>query len=404
MSGKSTKKPKLLQWRLEALGHSVIEGIVGQLPRSWVFYLGELMGGVAWHVMPGRRNTTLRNLRIAFAGEQDLPALRRLARETFRRTGASLLSAVHTARIPANQLGNTLRIENIELLEQARADGKGVLLLLAHMGNWELLSRIIRLFPRGTRTGAFYQPLTNPLLDALIRSRRETDGTVMFSKRENLLRIAGFLRGGGVAGVLADQRAGKQGQLVPFFGRLTRVSPLPSLLARRSKCSVLTMSLICEGPGKWVARLNTVAEPHNTMNCMAALEAAMKASPLDVFWMQERWKVYVRPKRPLTQWLDDETLRGTHPHRVLCWLHPGAPDDAIPAEWLHPDAVYERVHGEKIAGKDADQLLKWLTAQEDSQPLPFDFALCTRHAPGELAEACKARGIPVISLPQPARP
>lgn len=404
MSGKPEKKPKLLQWRLEALGHSIVEGIAGQLPGPWVFRLGEFLGGLAWHLMHERRNTTLRNLRIAFAGEMDLAAIRQLGRDTFRRTGANLISAAHTARLPADRLGDAMRIENRELLESALAEGKGIVLLLAHMGNWEILSRIIHLFPPGTKTGAFYRPLNNPVLDARVLRRREADGTRMFSKRDNPLRVAAFLREGGVAGVLADQRAGKQGQLVPFFGRLTRVSPLPSLLARRSKSTVLAMSLTCEAPGKWVATFHPVAQPHHTAHCMAALESAMKSSPLDVFWMQERWKVYVRPTRPLNRWLDDETLRGSRPHRVLCWLHPGAPADAVPAEWMHPDAIYETIRAEALAGKDSDRVLSWLAALEDSQPLPFDFLLCTRRAPGELAEACKARGIPVISLASPQRP
>jgi KDO2-lipid IV(A) lauroyltransferase len=398
MSGKPEKKPKLLQWRLEALGHSILEGLAARIPGPWVFHLGEFLGGIAWHLMPSRRQTTVRNLRIAFAGEKSLAEIHQLAPETFRRTGANLMSAAHTARLPAGKLNNAMRIENRELLEQALSEGKGIVLLLAHMGNWEILSRIIHLFPPGTKTGAFYRPLNNPWLDQRVLRRRQLDGTRMFSKRDNPLRVAAFLRDGGVAGVLADQRAGKQGQLVPFFGRLTRVSPLPSLLARRSKATVLAMSLTCEAPGKWVATFHPVAEPQHTPQCMAALETAMKSSPLDVFWLQERWKVYVKPHRPLNQWLDDDSLRGTHPHRILCWLHQNAPADAIPAAWTHPDARYETVREEEIANRDANQVLSWLSALEDSQPLPFDFLLCTRRAPGELAEACKARGIPLVSL------
>ena len=88
MARKRKRKPapKPLQWRLECLGHTLIEILAGLLPGPWVFRLGEWIGGLVWYFMPMRRKTILRNLRIAFAGEKDLPELRRMAKATFRRT------------------------------------------------------------------------------------------------------------------------------------------------------------------------------------------------------------------------------------------------------------------------------------------------------------------------------
>jgi KDO2-lipid IV(A) lauroyltransferase len=217
----------------------LIENLAGCLPGPWVFRLGEVIGGLAWHFMPLRRKIILKNLRIAYAGEKDLIKIQRMAKECFRRTGANLISAARTARTAPQQLGSVIHIENLELLEQAMAGGKGVVLLLTHMGNWELLSRLVHLFPPGARAGAFYRPLNNTLLDDRILARRQADGTRMFSKRDPFHQVTGFLRDGGIVGILADQRVGMQGELVRFFGRLTRASPLPCLLARRSKSEVL---------------------------------------------------------------------------------------------------------------------------------------------------------------------
>ena len=135
-----------------------------------------------------------------------------------------------------------IAIENLDLLEQALAGGRGVVLLLSHMGNWELLSRIIHFFPKDSKAGAFYRPLNNRLLDERVLARRQADGTRMFSKHDAFHQVASFLRERGIVGILADQRVGGHGELVRFFGRLTRASPLPSLLARRSKSSVLALS------------------------------------------------------------------------------------------------------------------------------------------------------------------
>lgn len=410
MSGKPEKKSKSLQWRLEWLAHSVVEGIAAQLPGHWVFRIGETIGSLAWHLMRTRRNITLRNLRIAFAGEKNLPELQKLAKESFRRTGANLISAAHTARLPADKIASALRLDSFEPLRDALAGGKGVVLLLGHMGNWELLSRMLLLFPAGTSIGAFYRPLNNPLLDARVLKRRQADGTHMFSKRDNPLRVAAFLRGGGIAGILADQRAGWQGELVPFFGRLTRVSPLPSLLARRSKATVLAMSVTCEAPGKWLVTYQTIPKPHDTESCMAALETAMRASPLDVFWLQERWKVFARPHRPISDWLGSDGQTGRKPHRALLWLADSTAPAKIPETWLHPDLIYEvalatdqaspawltpdmRVH--RIAPKT---LRKCIATIDFADPLPLDFILAHGPHPA-LTRAASAHSIPVICLP-----
>ena len=414
MSHKSKNPPKLLQWRLECLGHSLIEGLAGLLPGPWVFRLGEVLGGLVWHFMPLRRVMILRNLRIAFAGEKDLPELRRMAKETFRRTGGNLVSAAHTARLAPDRLGRVIHIENLELLEQALAGGRGVVLLLAHMGNWEILSRLIHLFPPGSRAGAFYRPLNNPMLDARVLARRQSDGTRMFSKRDSALQVAGFLREGGIVGILADQRVGRQGELVRFFGRFTHASPLPSLLARRSKSAVLALSVTTERPGKWRAVFLPVDAPPTTAHCMVALEQAMIAGPVDVFWLQERWKVRISKRRTIRDWLGTDQAGGGKPLRALLWLVDVPAAWCLPDSWIHPDVGYEIA----VAGGDGrppwlpehtpvhivtsavshKAYWKSITAIDDAYALPLDFILA-HEAPAALVSAGRRVSVPVISLP-----
>jgi KDO2-lipid IV(A) lauroyltransferase len=414
LSRRPKKSKKTLQWRLECLGHSLLEGVTMLLPGPLVFRFGEMLGGLAWHLLPQRRKIVLRNLRIAFAGEKELPEIHRLAKETFRRSGANLVSVAHTARLSPEQLGKVIHIENLDLLEQALATGKGVVLLLAHMGNWELLSRLVHLFPKGGKAGAFYRPLNNPLLDARVLARRQADGTRMFSKRDPFHQVTGFLREGGIVGILADQRVGMQGEVVPFFGRLTRTSPLPSLLARRAKAEVLALALVTESPGKWKAVFLPVEKPHGTPHCMAALEAAMKASPADVFWLQERWRTFVKKFRPFTKWLEPAVTGGAKPHRALIWLSPAArdwkPDDA----WFHPDVIYEaavpadvtvpewlspetKIHLLPPSGSASDTH-RALSGIDASDVFPIDFIL-TRKAPPALVQAAGSGLIPLVSLP-----
>lgn len=418
MSRKRKKPTKPLQWRLECFGHSLIECLAGLLPGSWLFRVGEMLGGIIWHFMPLRRQVILRNLRIAFAGELEMPQLRRMAKQTFCRTAGNLICTAHIARLSPKQLSAAIHVENINLLEQALSRGKGVVLLLAHMGNWEALCRLIHFLPKGTKAGAFYRPLNNPLLDKSVLARRQADGSRMFSKRDPFHQVTGFLRDGGVVGVLADQRIGIQGEVISFFGRLTRSSPLPSLLARRAKSEVLALSLECASPGKWSACFYEVKQPHHTVHCVEAMEHAMQRSPLDVFWLQERWKLNLRAKRPISSWLGAATERGNKPHRALIWLAGVDESWRIPETWFHPDVIYEvalidqqkipawlpastKIHTVGIDSSNAS-LSKKIEIIDFTTTLPLDFILAPEGMKSMIAAGTKLV-VPVVLLPFPTK-
>jgi KDO2-lipid IV(A) lauroyltransferase len=409
---------KLWKWRLEWLAQTALEKLAASLPGPVVFRLGESLGSLAWLLMKSRRQIVLRNLRIAFHGEYDLATLRTMARESFRRSAANLLCALHSTRLTAEQIDQIVTVENPELLADALTRGPGVVLMPCHMGNWEILSRINRKFPHGYHAGAFYRPLNNPLLNARVVAQREVEGTRLFSKNDSFHHATAFLKEGGILGILADQRVGQRGDPAPFFGRLTRVSPLPALLARRSRTQVLAMSLSTVAPGKWSIRYHPVNGKISTHSTMDAIERAMKTSPLDVFWLQERWQVYIRPRRTIEQWLGADSVPGTKRHRALLWLA-GAPADwQLPAEWSHPDVDYEIVlaadqpapswtSGSPIIHtvgmeSSAKSLAHTLYRIDIGHALPIDFILTPRSCEA-LKQAAASESLPVVSLDRAAR-
>ncbi len=413
-SSSRKRKPKPWKWRLEWLAQTGIEKVAALLPGPFAFRLGEVLGGLACIFMTTRRQIVLRNLRIAFHGEKDLPELRAMVRETFRRTGANLLSALHSTQLTAAEVSKIVTVENPEKVDDALTRGHGVVLMPSHMGNWEILTRIHRELPPGHRNGAFYRPLNNPLLDKRVLAQRESEGCRLFSKRDSFLQAAAFLREGGILGILADQRSGKHGELVRFFGRLTRASPLPSLLARRSKTQALAMSLATAAPGKWRTCYHPLIGPISTASCIDAIERAIKTSPLDYFWLQERWKVYVHPDHTVRDWLENETSAPGKRHRALLWL-PGTPTAwALPEAWTHPDVDYEVVPENARKTQDPRCLhlrfhaspaypsLKNLSTHlaeiDAAAALPIDYIL-TCKASTELILAARRQSIPLVSLP-----
>ncbi len=390
-----------------------LEKLVALLPGSMVFKLGECLGGIAWYLMPVRRRVVLRNLRVAFHGEYDIPTLKQMSRESFRRTGANLISAGRTTLLDRAEVEALLTVENPELLEESLTDGRGMILLPPHMGNWEILSRMHVLLPPGHKVGAFYRPLNNPLLNERLLAQRTADGAELFSKREGFHTVSQFLRAGGLVGILADQRVGRQGEVASFFNRLTRASPLPSLMARRSKCHVFSMSLKTVAPGKWRIKYHPLNGKVTTQSCMDAIEVAMRESPLDVFWFQERWRLYFDDVWNLEDWLGGADRRSGTRHRALLWLVGDQKFEKIPEGWTHgdfdyevalapgqavpdslpPGTVFHRITAEAGQGR----LRRHLREIEMSQPLPVDFILSFRYSK-TLRRAARREAIQLINV------
>ena len=380
------KFSKRISWHIEAAAHTAIASVLKHLPPETVFIVGEFLGKIIWPLMPGRQNTIMRNLRIITAPNTDMANIRQLARESFIRTCANLVSSSVLSKAGDKVMREVLQVENPEVVEQAIAKGNGVILVLGHMGNWELLTRLQHFVPPETKLGAFYRPLNNLILNERVLKEREAEGTRLFSKRDSLHEVSGFLRENGMIGILADQRVGLQGEVVPFFGRITRSSPLPSLLVRRCKSEILALSLKTTGPGKWSLRYHPVEEPYHTSNITLALEKALSLDIMDVFWLQERWKVYIGKGVSPQKWFKKPDIQGEKPHRALIWREIGEEALTLPETAVHPDINYESVVGRSIGD---------LAAIDISQNLPIDFIIIFQENQ-RLRSAAKSLGIPVF--------
>jgi hypothetical protein len=147
---------------------------------------------------------------------------------------------------------------------------------------------------------------------------------------------------------------------------------------------------------------------------MATLESAMKASPRDVFWLQERWKVYVKRRRPFQQWLAPVVSAGNKPHRALIWLVDVSESWVLAEPWFHPDVIYEaaitdktkppewlpdgtRIHVLPLSHSQ-DNNGSAIRSIESNEVLPYDFIITQTTSP-TLTRAAAGELIPLVSLP-----
>ena len=221
-------------------------------------------------------------------------------REVFQRAGANLFSGFTLNRMSPKQVKDYLQIEGLKHLDAALLEGKGAILLLAHMGPWEALNQLPALASlHGIKAtfGAMYRPLNNAYLDDWLKTQREANGTRLFSRKDGFHKPVDFIRRGGILGILADQKM-REGAPASYFGLEVPTSPIPGLFHRRSRAPMLAMSLISVAPARWKLTMNPVTFPADVdlssrsslaSICNQALEQGLATSPCDGLWMHKRF-------------------------------------------------------------------------------------------------------------------
>ena len=129
--------------------------------------------------------------------------------------------------------------------------GVPVVLVLSHLGIWELFAQLMPKFVGYVRNASVYQKLGNRFIDAHVRRTRGQTGLELFDRQQGFQPVIDLLRSGGGVGVLSDQHAGDHGLWTPFFGRLASTSPLPALLAKRTRAALIAAGVYTIGPARW---------------------------------------------------------------------------------------------------------------------------------------------------------
>ncbi len=270
--------------------------LVSFLPLRLLFRMGGVLGLFAWAFLPSYRRLARSNLQIAYGTELSPRELSRLTRRHFQRLGANILCTIKLGAMPLDRVAKHVTLEGAEFVHAELRAGRAVVVVLSHLGPWELFAQV---FPRDfghVPLSTVYQQLGNRYIDADVRRKRARAGVQLFDRREGFQNAIELLRSPSVIGILGDQHAGDQGLWTPFFGRLASTSPLPGLLAKRTRSAVLGAAIYTTGAATWrmvfTPRLDSPGDsvPAITAKSNAIIAEQIRSAPEDWFWVHNRWK------------------------------------------------------------------------------------------------------------------
>ena len=256
------------------------------LPEGAAYALARLVAAGFWHAHPARRAAVLANLtRVAHART---PRERRTLAQKLYANFAEALVDSWRAQAPAG--APRIEIDGDERLRAAVAEGAGVLLWSAHLGNWELAAR--ELARRGYDIAAIARPQPDSAAEARLDRERARSGVRVVARCPLAIEARRVLRRHGLLALLGDRRFEGRGRAVPLFGLPARLPAAPLALARRTGARLVPGFVVREGRGRYRVTLEPAIESTGALalaELARALERHVGAHPDQWFVFERVW-------------------------------------------------------------------------------------------------------------------
>jgi KDO2-lipid IV(A) lauroyltransferase len=268
--------------------------------------IGARIGALGYRPLGIRRAVVERQVRAAFPELSEREVLR-IARASYAHLGrTSIEAALLSARSPAQVRAMFERVENVDVLDAARAEGKGVLFVTGHLGNWELGGAFVA--ASGVPLEAVARGMENPLFDRYITRTRHDLGMRIIHDADAVRRVPRAMREGKGVAMLVDQgAAGLASTWVPFFGRYAKTPRGPAVFALRLGAPVVFATALRQPSGRDVMYYERVpVRPTGDREAdvdrivadyTSTLERWIRRAPEQYFWHHRRWK-HQRPGTP----------------------------------------------------------------------------------------------------------
>lgn len=270
------------------------------IPRKALAFFCHVTGKVWYFFLGYRRDVVLKNLESALGEEITASELRKLAIKNLTHYIAFGLEFILLSGLSRDRLLKNIHFENLELLRSAFMKKKGVVLLTAHLGNfeWGVAGLSEAHFP----VSIVARPMKNAVMHAWISKVRQRWGVHQISPLRAARELLHLLRKNQLIGFMIDQRRSPpDGIVVNFFGRPTFTTRgLANLIERTDAVIVPTycyrtcfgeLTVRFEAPifyKKIGTRLANLY--YNTQVYSTIVENMIRQHPEQWFWIHRRWK------------------------------------------------------------------------------------------------------------------
>lgn len=214
--------------------------------------------------------------------------------EVYANLGSMVAECFRLPLITPENFHDAARVEGWEHYQQARSDAGRVILVTAHLGNWEKIG-LLHALRSGEPLDIVGRKLDNDGADRFIREMRGQAGSVI-DKQNGLRQMLKSLRSGHDLGILIDQAIHPDNAVaVQFFGRPVTAVPVVTLLAQKTGAAVVCSFIGREPDGTELVTycpptLITGDQQQDTQELTSMIETFIRRYKEQWFWVHRRWK------------------------------------------------------------------------------------------------------------------
>lgn len=265
---------------------------------------GRILGNLAFYLLVRHRRAAIRNITLIYGKEKPEKELREMVRRTFIHASCFGWEILYLYRhnLTGREIGGLIEtVQGLEHLRKAYGQGKGVVALGAHLGNFAILGR--KLDSLGFPNTAIMRQLRDAKLENIFDIIRLRFGQHWIPKlpvSRAIKESIAWLKEGKILMLYMDQRSGK-GVEVDFMGITTPTPTGAAVFALKTGAAVLPIVNVQDGNGlckliigEEIPLVKTGGHKRdilvNTERFNKAIEKYIRLYPDQWFWFHNRWK------------------------------------------------------------------------------------------------------------------
>ena len=254
---------------------------------------------VFYHLIPIRKDVTLKNIRIAFP---DYPEskIKQIAYGCYKSFALTLAEILYMPSMSRERIEHAIDYPNLDFIKSKYEEKNGVILLSAHFGNWEYMAASMGV-QLNIPLSVIVKSQRNPFVTKWLNDMRAAWGNKVVPLGISIRQVYKELMDKNIVALVADQRGPEDGIRVKFFGRQTAVYPGPVALALKTNAPILYGISVRQPDNTYKAVFEEISKedlPEGeeeqikelSRRHMACLEDYVRRYPEQWLWMHNRWK------------------------------------------------------------------------------------------------------------------
>lgn len=253
------------------------------------YIISQNIASILYNFIPKRKETAISNIKIAFPSKSSIE-VNQILKDCYQ---FFTYNFIQFMAFPPKYDSLKIKVDGREILNDALKDDKGVILISAHFGVWEVLGHWFGVNDYPLR--GVVQKQKNRGANKFFEEKRKLSGISQVYRKTNIEILYEVLHQKEILGLVSDQDAKQKGVFVDFFNKPASTHKGAALFHQRTNAPMIFGVCLQTQFNEYEIKITAIDSEENTVknitqNYTSALEILIKKYPEQYFWFHKRWK------------------------------------------------------------------------------------------------------------------